>query len=208
MEYIIGNDKIWIGQVSLLKSLCPEIELILETMVQFSFSNDAYPGNHVIPHFKLESGDHEEITVALYLVNMEFLNVSCFLTLHYIYEHKTITMWNLCSRNRGKGYASKLVETSMDWSNRMYKLPLRLKVYLYNYFFHQVVSFYIKRGFGLERIERKGKVVCMIQNVASASTYESILNKCWKEVSQNTPQEQFWMTIRLNALQKNELRQA
>lgn len=199
-EWKIGNDMIWIGPASFLKQHHPEIELILDNMVQTSFYEDDYPGEHRVPHFKLESMGHEVMNVALYLPNNEFQKVSCFLTLHYITEHKTITMWNLCSIDRGKGYASQLVEKSMDWVNRMYQLPLRLKVYIYNSFFHQVISFYIKRGFGLERIERHGKVVCMIQNVSS--TYESILNKCSREITKNIPQEQFWMTVRLIELQK------
>jgi hypothetical protein len=194
-----GKDLIWIGPASFLKRHHPEIESVLERMVQSSFSEDEYPGEHHIPHFQLDTSDHEVMSIALYLPNKEMKHVSCFLSLNYIPSERSVTMWNLCSMDRGKGYASQLVEKATEWCNRIYQLPLRLKVYLYNPLFHQVIHFYVKRGFGLERIERNGKVICMIQHVSS--TYEMILYQCWNEVDKNSTQERLWMTRRLLMLQ-------
>ena len=113
-------------------------------------------------------------------------------------------MWNLCSIDRGKGYAGLLVLYAMEWSSIMYDTKLRLKIYIYNPMFYQVMSFYRKRGFGLEKIERNGAIVCMIQG--HYTLYSTIIRKCWKMLLEHPPsQDRIWLTSRLISLSQKKI---
>jgi hypothetical protein len=207
VEIKVNNDLIWIVSASLLYKKYPHLSPNLKQMIETSFGTDDYPGEKHPTYFELSDmydRSDEFITFLLYIPNCHDSNhlkhVSAFLTLHYVFDEDSITMWNLCSIERGKGYASLLVNHAMKWTEMVYKSPLRLKIYIYNPMFKQVLSFYTRRKFVLEKIERNGAVVCMIQG-KHITSYTTILRNCWKFLLKQAPsQERIWLTERLISL--------
>ena len=205
-EITFQGDLIWIVSAATLYQRYPHISSELEHMMKIGFGADEYPGEKNDVSFDLKDmslTEDEHITLVLYAPNCisseHIAPISCFLTLHYVPHEHSVTMWNLCSIDRGKGYAGRLVDIATKWTNSVHHVPLRLKVYVYNTLFHQVVSFYLRRGFGLEHIERKGEVVCMIQD--TPSSYEHIIHQCWQKVlTQSSSPERIWLTRRLMSL--------
>lgn len=203
---VFDTDFIWIVPAATLYQRYPHISSDLNHMVKIGFGKDVYPGERTKePSFDLADmcDTDEHITVVLYAPNCpsseHITSIACFLTLHYIPDEHTITMWNLCSIDRGKGYAGRLVDASMEWTNRVHRVPLRLKVYIYNPLFQMVISFYLRRGFGLEGIEHNGAVVCMIQD--TPSSYDHIIHQCWQTLlTQPSSQSRTWLTRRLLSL--------
>lgn len=211
-EIQVNNDLIWIVPASVLYKRYPHLSSHFKKMIEVSFGRDDYPGEKHATYFELSDmydRSDEFITFFLYIPNCKDTNhikhVSTFLTLHYVFDENSITLWNLCSIDRGKGYAGLLVDHAMKWVSIIYKIPLRLKIYIYNPMFHTVLSFYIKRGFILEKVERNGAVVCMIQG-KNRPSYTTILRHCWKLLLKQPPsQERIWLTERLILLaQKND----
>lgn len=206
-EIQVNNDLIWIVPASLLYKNCPYLSPHLKQMIKVSFGTDEYPGEKQPVYFELSDmydRSDEFITFVLYIPNCKdtkhIKHISAFLTLHYVFNDNSITMWNLCSIDRGKGYAGLLVDHAMKWVSMIYKIPLHLKIYIYNSMFLQVLSFYTKRGFMLEHIERKGAILCMIQG-EKPSSYISILIILLKFVLKNpVSQDTTWLTERLESL--------
>jgi len=214
-EYYYNKDLIWVVSPEILLQQYPETNQRFDQLLKFGFSSDEYPGEHREPRFSLEencNNSYECVTLIVYyplctkITSENASKMSAFLSIHHVFSDNTITMWNLCSIDRGKGYAGKLVDISISWTNEHYKLPLGLKVYVYNSMFQQVIMFYLKRNFIFNKIERGGSVVCLlhasfINDIIPYQSYSNIIKQCWSIVLQEPPSnERKWLARRLLSL--------
>lgn len=211
----VQDDLIWIVSPKLLLHYPLMNDRFLD-MVQTCFGTDEYPGEHHEPSFNLEEITErtvEIVTLFIYYPNTSVItneNVntfSAFVSINYDIHEGTMTMWNLCSMDRGKGYAGRLVDLSIVWCRDEFHLPLHLKVYVYNPMFEQVVSFYLRRNFIFQDVERNGKVVAMIyapkiKKVTHLhQSFLSIICQCWDAVLHQPPSnERKWLAHRLLSL--------
>lgn len=208
---IHDQDLIWIVSPKQLLDY-PLMNDRFRQMIQHCFASDEYPGEHYQPSFNLEEiadRSFEIVTLFIYYSTTKIISnenrnsFSAFVSIHY--EQGAMTMWNLCSIDRGKGYAGRLVDLSIVWCRDEFSLPLHLKVYVYNTMFEQVVYFYLKRSFIFDKVERNGKVVCMIYHSKAVThlqhSFSSILRQCWETVLSEPPSiERKWLARRLLSL--------
>jgi hypothetical protein len=216
-EYVITTtDLILVVSSDFLLQKYPDTSNKFDQLLKLGFSIDEYPGKHIEPSFSLESNcskEDEIVTFVMYYQNCDKITIEnassfcAFLSINYLLDEQSVTLWNLCSMDRGKGYAGKLVDVSIQWTRQYYNIPLRLKVYVYNSMFEQVMLFYLKRHFSCTTIERGGSVVCLIHDPSTKTKispyhfYSIILHHCWQKVlTEPQSQERKWLASRLLSL--------